>query len=182
MDKRLLYYNYEEALRHFEERLLKIKQGSLKRSRLKIVAKPVLLLAVLKAIDCGKITCNRIEYDDVKEIYEGAFRTFFMKARQENLTPMYYPWYYMKTDEFWKLAWKTGEMTTSAPGEGWIKRYVDYAFLDDDLWVIAQNHEYRHRLMDFLVEHKIVAYVNEDAGIAAEGLSLKEMLVMMLAM
>ena len=45
----------------------------------------------------------------------------------------------MKTDEFWKLAWKTGEMTTSAPGEGWIKRYVDYAFLDDDLWVIAQN-------------------------------------------
>ena len=110
---------------------------------------------MLKAIDNGRITCNRIEYDDVKEIYEGVFRTFFMKARQENLTPMYYPWYYMKTDEFWKLAWKTGEMTTSAPGEGWIKRYVDYAFLDDDLWVIAQNHEYRHRLMDFLVEHRL---------------------------
>ena len=70
------------------------------------------MLLMPKAIDCGKITCNRIEYDDVKEIYAGAFRTFFMKARQENLTPMYYPWYYMKTDGFWKLAWKTGEMTT----------------------------------------------------------------------
>ena len=104
-----------------------------------------------------------------------------MKARQEILTPMYYPWYYMKTDGFWKLAGKTGEMTTSAPGEGWIKRYVDYAFLDDDLWVIAQNHEYRHRLMDFLVEHKIVAYVNDDATMVAEGLSLKRMLVMLLA-
>ena len=68
-----------------------------------------------------------------------------------------------------------------APGEGWIKRYVDYAFLDDDLWVIAQNHEYRHRLMDFLVEHKIVVYVNDDATMAAEGLSLKQMLVMLLA-
>ena len=87
----------------------------------------------------------------------------------------------MKTDGFWKLAWKTGEMTTSAPGEGWIKRYVDYAFLDDDLWVITQNHEYRHRLMDFLVQHKIVAYVNDDATMAAEGLSLKRMLVMLLA-
>ena len=32
------------------------------------------------------------------------------------------------------------------------------------------------------MEHKIVANVNEDAGIAAEGLSLKEMLVMLLAM
>ena len=181
MDKRLLYYNYEEALRHYEDRLLKSKQGSLKRSRLKIVAKPVLLLAVLKAIDCGKITCNRIEYDDVKEIYEGAFRTFFMKARQENLTPMYYPWYYMKTDEYWKLAWKTGEMTTSAPGEGWIKRYVDYAFLDDDFSVIAQNRGYRHRLRAFLVQRKIVAYVNDDATMVAEGLSLKQMLIMLLA-
>ena len=36
--------------------------------------------------------------------------------------------------------------------------------------------------MDFLVEHKIVAYVNDDAGIASGELSLKEMLVMMLAM
>ena len=139
------------------------------------------MLLMLKAIDNGRITCNRIEYDDVKEIYEGVFRTFFMKAGQENLTPMYYPWYYMKTDEYWKLAWKTGEMTTSALGEGWIKRYVDYVFLDDYLWVIAQNHEYRHRLMDFLVQHNIVAYVNDDATMVAEGLSLKRMLVMLLA-
>ena len=29
-----------------------------------------------------------------------------------------------------------------------------------------------------LVEHKIVAYVDDDAGIAAEGLSLKQMLAM----
>ena len=136
---------------------------------------------MLKAIDNGRITCNRIEYDDVKEIYEGVFRTFFMKARQENLTPMYYPWYYMKTDEFWKLAWKTGEMTTSALGDLFIKMYVDYVFLDDYVWVIAQNHEYRHRLMDFLVQHNIVAYVDDDATMAAEGLSLKRMLVMLLA-
>ena len=31
------------------------------------------------------------------------------------------------------------------------------------------------------MEHKIVAYVDDDASIAAEGLSLKQMLVMMLA-
>lgn len=181
MDNRLLYYNYDEALRYFENRLLNMKQGSLKRSRLKIVAKPVLLLAVLKAIDCGKITRNHIEYDDVKQIYEGTFRKFFMQAQEENLTPMYYPWYYMKTDEFWKLAWKNGETTTPAPGEGWIKKHVSYAFLNDDLWVIAQNRDYRHKLMDFLVEHKIVAYVNNDATMAAEGLSLKQMLMLMLA-
>ena len=34
----------------------------------------------------------------------------------------------------------------------------------------------------FLVEHKIVAYIDGDAGIAAEGLSLKQMLLMLVAM
>ena len=87
----------------------------------------------------------------------------------------------MKTDGFWQLIWKQGEMTTASPCEGWIKRYVSYARFSDDLWVIAQNREYRHKLMDFLVEQKIVADVNNDAGIAAEGLSLKQMLVMLLA-
>ena len=66
-------------------------------------------------------------------------------------------------------------------GRGKDKEVCGYAFLDDDLWVIAQNHEYRHWLMDFLVEHKIVAYVNDDVTMAAEGLSLKRMLVMLLA-
>ena len=32
------------------------------------------------------------------------------------------------------------------------------------------------------MEHKIVAYVDDDASIAVEGLSLREMLVMLLAM
>ena len=38
------------------------------------------MFLMLKAIDCDRITCNRIEYDDVKEIYEGAFRTFFYES------------------------------------------------------------------------------------------------------
>lgn len=182
MNKRLLFYDYEASLEYFETRLFDIKQYKMKKSGLKTIAKPVLLLSALKAIDDGLVLTNHFDYNEIKDIYEVLFRDFFLKARQENFTPIYNPWYYMKTDGFWQLVWKQGEMTTDSPGEGWIKRYVSYARFSDDLWVIAQNREYRHRLMDFLVEHKIVAYVNEDAGIAAEGLSLKQMLMMMLAM
>ena len=69
----------------------------------------------------------------------------------------------------------------ACPRRGMDKKHVSYAFLNDDLWVIAQNRDYRHKLMDFLVEHKIVVYVNNDAKMAAEGLSLKQMLMLLLA-
>ena len=182
MNKRLLFYDYDASLEYFETRLFDIKQYKMKKSGLKTIAKPVLFLSALKAIDDGLVMTNHFDYNEIKDIYEGTFKEFFMKARQENLTPIYNPWYYMKTDGFWQLVWKQGEMTTESPSEGWINRYVSYARFSDDLWVIAQNREYRHKLMDFLVEHKIVAYANDDAGIAAEGLSLKQMLVMLLAM
>ena len=182
MNKRLLFYDYDASLEYFETRLFDIKQYKMKKSGLKTIAKPVLLLSALKAIDDGLVVTNHFDYNEIKDIYDGTFREFFLKARQKNLTPIYNPWYYMKTDGFWQLVWKQGEMTTESPGEGWINRYVSYARFSDDLWVIAQNREYRHRLMDFLVEYKIVAYVDDDASIAAEGLSLKEMLVMLLAM
>ena len=121
MDNRLLFYDYDASLRYFEERLFDIKQCKMKNSNLKTIAKPILLLSALKAIEDGSVVTNHFNYEEMKVIYEGTFREFFLKARQENLTPMYNPWYYMKTDGFWQLVWKQGEMTTPAPGEGWIK-------------------------------------------------------------
>ena len=62
MDKVLLYYDYEAALASYEERLMKINQAWQKNSNMKNIAKPVLLLTVLKAIDDGNITENHFEY------------------------------------------------------------------------------------------------------------------------
>ena len=38
------------------------------------------MLLMLKAIDNGRITCNSIEYDDVKEIYEGGVQDIFYES------------------------------------------------------------------------------------------------------
>ena len=58
MDKILLYYNYDASLAHYEESLIPIKQGQVKGQKNKIIAKPVLMLAVLKAIEDGIVTSN----------------------------------------------------------------------------------------------------------------------------
>ena len=182
MDNRLLFYDYDASLRYFEERLFDIKQCKMKNSNLKTIAKPILLLSALKAIEDGSVVTNHFSYDEMKVIYEGTFREFFLKARQENLTPMYNPWYYMKTDGFWQLVWKQGEMTTPAPGEGWIKRYVSHGRLSDELWTLVCNKEYRKKLMEFIVEKKIVAVVdNNKDNMVAEGLHLKQLLTILLA-
>ena len=182
MDKRLLYYDYDASLKHFEERLFDIKQFKMKNSSLKTIAKPVLLLSALKAMEDGLVVTNHFDYDELKEIYEGTFKEFFLKARQEHLTPIYNPWYYMKTDGFWQLVWKQGEMSTAAPAEGWIKRYVSHARFSDELWVLACNMEYRRKLMTFIVERKIMANVDISKGImAADGLNLRQLLALLVA-
>ena len=109
MNKVLKFYNYDKALSAYEDRLLQIHQARVKRSGLKIIAKPVLLLTILQGLENGRIAINRFEYDQVKPDYEKLFRKYFVRARQETLTPMYYPWYFMHHDGFWHLSWQGPE-------------------------------------------------------------------------
>ena len=63
INKVLQFYNYDKALAYFEDQLMHIHQAPVKRSGFKAVAKPVLLLTVLKAIDNGTISANRFDYN-----------------------------------------------------------------------------------------------------------------------
>ena len=69
MNKVLKFYDYDKALAFYEDAFLHIRQAYIKRSGFKVVAKPILLLAVLKAIDDGLITINRFTYDQIEPRY-----------------------------------------------------------------------------------------------------------------
>ena len=85
MNKVLKFYDYDRALVFYEEAFLHIHQAPVKRSGFKIVAKPILLLTILKAIDDGFITINRFSYDQMESRYTALFKNYFMQARQETL-------------------------------------------------------------------------------------------------
>lgn len=75
MNKVLKFYDYDRALVFYEEAFLHIHQAPVKRSGFKIVAKPILLLTILKAIDDGFITINRFSYDQMESRYTALFKT-----------------------------------------------------------------------------------------------------------
>lgn len=45
--------------------------------------------------------------------------------------------------------------TTYTPSKRWLKDNVQYASFDDDLWILLQNAVMRHRLRDYIIEHKL---------------------------
>jgi putative restriction endonuclease len=184
MNKILQFYNYDKALAYFEDRLMHIHQAPVKRTGLKAVAKPVLLLTVLKAIDEGDITANRFDYDQLEPHYLSLFKKYFMQARQESLTPMCYPWYFMSHDDFWHLSWQGSEpIKTETPSVAFIHRNTTHAYFSDDLWTLVSHPGYRHQLMEFLIKEKIVApfFADSDSMAAENGATLKSLLMMLIA-
>lgn len=107
-----------------------------------------------------------------------------MDGRQENLTPLCYPFYHLKTDKFWHLSWKTnGCNKTEAPSASWIRRNVDHAYIDDELWLLLNNDTYADKLKEYLVNIKIVQQLHpiELAAEPARHSRLKSFLTFLLA-
>ena len=43
----------------------------------------------------------------------------------------------------------------ATPSTAWLKENVEFARFDDDLWVLLQNREWRMKIRDFIIEHKL---------------------------
>lgn len=149
--------NYDLTFRSFSQKIKDMRVGSIKRSGIKKIAKPVLLLALIKGIEDGVFRQNRFEYEELAKIYEAVFRKYAEIAKQTEYTPLYYPFYHLHTSDFWNLCLKSqhSERSCSTPSVGWIRNNVEYAYIDPMLWDMLQQKYYRNRLAQFIVEEKI---------------------------
>lgn len=66
--------NYDIVYNNYARQIKSMKVGHIGRTGIKKIAKPVLLLALIKGIESGVFTVNRIEYEAIAEIYESVFR------------------------------------------------------------------------------------------------------------
>lgn len=92
--------NYDLTFRSFSQKIKDMRVGSIKRSGIKKIAKPVLLLALIKGIEDGVFRQNRFEYEELAKIYEAVFRKYAEIAKQTEYTPLYYPFYHLHTSDF----------------------------------------------------------------------------------
>ena len=154
MTTHLRFFDYDKAFDYYCDLILKMRQGSNCKNKSRIIAKPVLLLSILKLIEEGK-TVNQFSYEELETTYKRIFGKYFIEAHQENLTPLYYPYYYMKSDSFWHLIWTNAETQTEAPSTAWIRKNTKYACIDKELWILLSHETYRKKMVQFILEEKI---------------------------
>ena len=155
MNHILAYYDYSRCFAYYTERIMSIRQAKIQGEV--IVAKPVLLLALIDGVDSGVFTNNRFVLNEwLEEHYMKLMHQYTRQSQFDKPTDINNPFWHLSTDGFWHLQLKTkGEMRTT-PSKAWLKENVSYASFDDDLWMLLQNGEWRNRFRDFIVEHKLM--------------------------
>ncbi len=122
------------------------------------LAKPALLLSVFEAIEIDALMGNKILYSTVKPIYEN-----LLGRIQAEPTPLRYPFFFMRSDGFWKLEWKpdTPALPTS-PSDKFIRNNLVCASFDQALWDLLQDAEVRAlyrdavcNYYDFTIENQL---------------------------
>ena len=155
MNRPLKYYNYNQCYAHYTERIMSLRQAKIRGEV--IVAKPVLMLALIDGLDSGVFTNNRFVLNEwLEEHYMKLMFQYTCQSQFNKPTEINNPFWHLSTDGFWHLRLKTKEVMNTTPSKAWLKENVDCAFFDDGLWVLLQNKEWRSRLRDFIVEHKLV--------------------------
>lgn len=150
----LRFFDYDEAFNYYCGLILRMRQGSNSKNHSRIIAKPVLILSIIKLIEEGK-TANKFSYEELETTYKGIFGKYFVEAHQENLTPLYYPYYFMQSDSFWHLIWTNAETKTDYPSAAWIRTNTKYACIDKELWILLSHETYRKKMVQFILEEKI---------------------------
>lgn len=155
MNHVLAYYDYSRCFAYYTERIMSIRQAKIQGEV--IVAKPVLMLALIDGIDLGIFTNNRFVLNEwLEEHYMKLMFKYTRQSQFDKPTEINNPFWHLSNDGFWHLQLKTkGEMRTT-PSKAWLKENVSYASFDDDLWMLLQSKEWRTRLRDYIVEHKLV--------------------------
>lgn len=149
------YYDCSQCYINYAERIVDIRQAKIRGEV--IVAKPVLMLALIDGIDSGVFTNNRFVLNEwLEERYLKLMLQYTRQSQFNKPTEINNPFWHLSTDGFWHLRLKTKEVMNTTPSKVWLKENVDCAFFDDGLWVLLQNKEWRSRLRDFIVEHKLV--------------------------
>lgn len=149
------YYDCSQCYINYAERIVDIRQAKIRGEV--IVAKPVLMLALIDGIDSGVFTNNRFVLNEwLEERYLKLMLQYTRQSQFNKPTEINNPFWHLSTDGFWHLRLKTKEVVNTTPSKAWLKENVDCAFFDDGLWVLLQSKEWRSRLRDFIVEHKLV--------------------------
>lgn len=169
MNRALQFFGYEQCYKHYTKQIMNIRQAKIHGET--IVAKPVLMVAIIDAIDSNVFTNNQFVINDWLEGHYKMLMSLYAKDSQfDDKTEIDKPFWHLETDGFWHLNYQGERISKSrTPSKAWLKENVEFAYFDEPLWILLQNREWRMQLRNYIIEHKLT---NDHwfGKIAAEGL------------
>ena len=75
----LRFFDYDKALNYYCELIAKMNQCTNRNNHERIIAKPILVLTIIKLIEDGK-KINQFTYEEIEPIYKGLFGEYFIKG------------------------------------------------------------------------------------------------------
>lgn len=155
MNKTLQFFNYEQCFNHYADLIAHIRQAKINGEV--IVAKPVLLLTLIDAME-ENVCCNNnfVINDWMEEKYNALMKMYTKSSQFDVPTGIEKPFWHLESDGFWHLIYpKREQAKTKTPSKHWLKENVNSAMLDEPLWILLQNKMWRTKLRDYIVATKL---------------------------
>ena len=164
----LTLYFYKQCYANYTKRIMSIRQAKIRGEI--IVAKPVLLLAIIDGISIDMFSDNMFCLTDWLEARYVMLMQQYMKGSQfDKPTDISNPFWHLQSDGFWHLQFAEKPQDGVTPSKRWLKDNVSYAHFDESLWILLQNKVWRLKLRDYIIEHKLTDG-SWNGKFAAEGL------------
>ena len=64
--------------------------------------------------------------------------------------------------KFWHLAWTNAELKTESPTRAWLERNTQYAFIDQELWILLSHPFYRKKFKEYIINEKVLKVYNDE--------------------
>jgi putative restriction endonuclease len=138
-----------------------------------IVAKPVLMVAIIDGIEANVFRNNQFAVNDWLEgRYDMLMSQYVKDSQFDDKTSIEKPFWHLESDGFWHLNYPGERLSKGCtPSKAWLKDNVEFAYFDESLWILLQNKVWRTKLRDYIVEHKLTDDFWSEK-MAAEGLSI----------
>ena len=155
MNRVIQFFSYEQCYQHYTKRIMNIRQAKIHGET--IVAKPVLMVAIIDGIEANVFRNNQFYINDWLVGRYNMLMSLYAKDSQFNdVAGIEKPFWHLETDGFWHLNYQGERLSKGqTQSKAWSKENVEYAYFDESLWILLQNKEWRTRLREYIIEHKL---------------------------
>ena len=105
MNREIRFFDYEQCYRYYSKGIESVRQKRINGET--IVAKPVLMVAIIDGIDANVFMNNQFVLNDwIEERYKKLMEQFTKNSQFDGTTGIEKPFWHLETDGFWHLKYQ----------------------------------------------------------------------------